>query len=66
MPYLKASAGRILVLDPDLLSPKYDYDFTHVTDDGKTYERGGHTLGAWKSSINIMYTLCAVLDSSNC
>ena len=43
MPYLKASAGRILVLDPDLLSPKYDYDFTYVTDDGKTYERGGHT-----------------------
>ena len=44
MPYLKASAGCILVLDPDLLSPKYyDYDFTHVTDDGKTYERGGCT-----------------------
>ena len=51
MPYLKASAGRILVLDPDLLSPKYDYDFTHVTDDGKTYERGGHTYArpyGWK------------------
>ena len=43
MPYLKASAGRIRVLDPNLLSPKYNYDFTHVTDDGKEYERGGHT-----------------------
>lgn len=40
---LKASAGRILVLDPDLLSPDLDYDFRRKHDDGTRYERGGHT-----------------------
>lgn len=43
MPFLKASAIRVLVLDPKLLSPNYDYDFTNQTDDGTRFERGGHT-----------------------
>ena len=43
MPYLKASAGRVLVLEPDLLSLNYDYDFTDKTDDGTRFERGGYT-----------------------
>ena len=43
MPYLKASAGRIFVLKPELLSPDYDYDFTDKTDDGTRFERGGYT-----------------------
>ena len=51
MPYLKASAGRVLVLDPELLSPNFDYDFTNETDDGTRYERGGRTYSrpyGWK------------------
>ena len=40
---LKASARRILVLDPELLSPNLNYDFTSKRDDGTRYERGGYT-----------------------
>ena len=42
MPNLKASAERVLLLEPDLLSPNLDYDFTDKRDDGTRYERGGH------------------------
>ena len=40
---LKASAGRVLVLDPDLLSPALDCDFRNIRDNGTRYERGGRT-----------------------
>ena len=57
MPYLKASAGRVLVLEPELLSPKYDYDFTDKTDDGKTYERGeriySRPYGWYRYGLNV-------------
>ena len=29
-------------LDPSLLDESFDYDFTHVSDDGKVYMRGGY------------------------
>ena len=54
---LKASARRILVLDPDLLSPNLDYDFTRKRDDGTRYERGGHTYsrpyGWYRYALNV-------------
>ena len=33
--------GPDFQLDPDELDPGYNYDFTNVSDDGKTYMRGG-------------------------
>ena len=33
--------GPDFQLDPDELDPSYNYDFTNVSDDGKTYMRGG-------------------------
>ena len=33
--------GPDLQLDPDELDPRYNYDFTNKSDDGKTYMRGG-------------------------
>ena len=57
MPFLKASAGRVLVLEPELLSPNYDYDFTDKTDDGTTFERGGRTYsrpyGWYRYALNV-------------
>lgn len=54
---LKASAGRVLVLDPNLLSPNLDYDFTNKRDDGTRYERGGHTYsrpyGWYRYALNV-------------
>ena len=57
MPYLKASAGCVLVLDPALLSPNLNYDFTNKFDDGTRYERGGYTYsrpyGWYRYALNV-------------
>ena len=54
---LKASAGSILVLSPDLLMPSLDYDFTNKQDDGTVYERGGHCYnrpyGWYRFALNV-------------
>ena len=34
-------SGPDFQLDPDELDPSYNNDFTNVSDDGKTYMRGG-------------------------
>ena len=40
MPYSNSSAGRVLVLEPNLLSPEsdYDYEVTGQTDDDTTFD----------------------------
>lgn len=40
VPYSMASAGRILVLDPDLLSLNYDCDLTDQTDHDTIFDEG--------------------------
>ena len=31
------------LLDDDLLDPRYDFDFTHIRDDGRVFQRGSYT-----------------------
>ena len=37
---LRGGGLRALYLQPDQLAPRYDYDFTNVNDNGKTFMRG--------------------------
>ena len=40
---LKGGAGPIiLVLEREFLDPGYDYDFTHINDEGTVHKQGGH------------------------
>lgn len=35
-------ASEVYHIDPDLLHPSYDYDFTNINDAGHSYRRGGY------------------------
>ena len=49
---LRGGGGSSLFsLDPLILDPPYNFDFTNLTDDGKSYKRGGyayHRPYGWK------------------
>ena len=57
MSKLKASAGHVLVLQPSLLSPHFNYDFTGMSGRGTKYERGGYTYsrpyGWYRHALNV-------------
>ena len=51
-PKMRASGPSVpLILDNNLLSPRLDYDFSNMADDGKEYYRGGkryHRPYGWR------------------
>jgi len=38
----KGAASEVYHIDPKLLHPSYDYDFTNINDAGQTFRRGGY------------------------
>jgi len=38
----KGAASEVFHIDPKLLHPSYDYDFTNINDAGQTFRRGGY------------------------